>query len=125
MILTMNIMNWGKYFRQKCKEWLEENKKSSVIEYETFSKKIDEDKDKDKDKDKDTDKDKQIVSYSQTIKSSEDLIKGAKLYGRKKNIETLYNYFDIGYFDILEFSNNKIILAINPVKEMIVDIKNI
>ena len=49
---------------------------------------------------------------------------GVKLYSKKKNTEILYKYFDIGYFDIIEFSNSEVKLGINPVAELIVNIKN-
>lgn len=53
-----------------------------------------------------------------------EFMKGVELYSKKKNIELLYNYFEIGYFYILEFSNCEIKIAINVIKNMIIDIKN-
>jgi hypothetical protein len=100
-IFNMVVIDWAKYLRQKCKEWLEENKKTSKLKYEKFS-------EIEKKEEKDID----------------EFMKGVELYSKKKNIDTLYKYFDIGYFDILEFSNDEIKLAINPVTELIVDIKN-
>jgi hypothetical protein len=107
-IFNMDVIDWAKYIRQKCKEWIEENKKISTLEYEKFNLEYDEINKIEEKKEKDYD----------------EFIKGVELYSKKKNTETLYKYFDIGYFDILEFSNGEIKLAINPVTELIVDIKN-
>lgn len=109
IVYTKNIINWAKYIRQQCKEWLEENKKISAIEYETYTK-IEEEKDK------------QIESYNKST-DIEEVMKSVEIYSKKKNIDVSYNYFDIGYFDILEFSNYEIKIAINVVKEMFVNIK--
>jgi len=106
-IYTMDIINWAKYIREKCKEWLEENKKISTIEYESH-KKIEEDN-------------KDLISYKKS--EIDEFKKGVELYSKKKNIVTAYNYFEIGYFDILEFSNCEIKIAINVIKNMIIDIK--
>jgi len=117
IIYTKNVMDWAKYIRQQCKVWLEENKKTSTIEYENFSK-------------IEKEKDNQIVCYPlnglKNIENEDmqELMKGVELYSKKKYIDVSYNYFDIGYFDILEFSNCEIKIAINVVKEIIVDIKN-
>ena len=67
-------------------------------------------------------KDNQIVRYNES-KDMQELMKGVELYSKKKYIDVLYNYFDIGYFDILEFSNCEIKIAINVVKEMFANIK--
>jgi hypothetical protein len=114
IIYTKNIMDWAKYIRQKCKEWIEENKKVSTLEYESFNKIEDNKEDN-----------TSIICYNREEKDKAiiESKKHSHLYSKKKNLEISYNYFGIGYFDILEFSNCIISLAINPVKEMIVDIK--
>lgn len=106
-IFTMDIINWAKYIRQKCKVWLTENKTIIISEYDKHCK-TEENKEI-----------KEIISYKNL-----EFMKGVELYSKKKNIELLYNYFEIGYFDILEFSNCEIKIAINIIKNMIIDIKN-
>lgn len=103
-IFTMDIINWAKYIRQKCKEWLTENRTIITNEYDKHCK---------------TEENKEIISYKNL-----EFMKGVEIYSKKKNIELLYNYFEIGYFDILEFSNCEIKIAINVIKNMIIDIKN-
>ena len=64
-----------------------------------------------------------IISFSNTGTTNRSLASGNKgtKINNNNNLKIKTNI--IGYFDILEFSNCTINLAINPVKEMIIDIK--
>ena len=124
IIYTKNIMDWAKYIRQKCKEWIEENKNTITLEYESFNK-IEDNKEDNEDNEDNKEDNTSIICYNREEKDKAiiESKKHSRLYSKKKNLEISYNYFGIGYFDILEFSNCTISLAINPVKEMIIDIK--
>jgi hypothetical protein len=54
----------------------------------------------------------------------DELDKHMKIYSTKKNLITLNNYYDIGYFDIWEFGNGLTKVAINVEKEKIIDIND-
>lgn len=98
-IKSMTVLDWAIYLKSSCKEWFEQTKKINDIEYESDTRDI------------------CVVDYDE-MKDS------IKLYSTKKNLKTLKKYYEVGYFDIWEFSNSKTKLAINTNNNMIVDIKN-
>ena len=99
-IKTMNIINWANYLKSSCKDWIDETKKISDIEYESDSREL------------------------CKLTDENELMKSINIYSRKKNLLTLKNYYIIGYFDIWEFSNSETKFAINTNNNMIIDIKD-
>ena len=97
-IKSMTVLDWAKYLKSSCKEWFEQTKKINDIEYESDTRDI------------------CLVDYNE-LKDS------IKLYSTKKNLERLKKYYEVGYFDIWEFSNNETKVAINTNNNMMVDIK--
>jgi len=61
-------------------------------------------------------------SFDICMLSYEEIKKSMYIYERKKNIELIKKYYDIGFFDIWIFSNNKIKVAINITKSLLIDI---
>ena len=108
IIYTKNIIDWAKFLRQKLKNWIDENKIKSSFEYEKHC-------------ELEKKKEKDIILYKENY-TLDQLYEGTRLYSRTKNFNIIYNYFDIGYFDVLEFSNSEINIAINAVSEKIIDL---
>lgn len=96
-VKTMIILDWAKYLNKFCKEFFIEKKRINDIEYESDTREL-------------------------CTLERDELDKHMKIYSTKKNLITLNNYYDIGYFDIWEFSNGLTKVAINVEKEKIIDI---
>jgi hypothetical protein len=97
-IKTMTILDWTKHLEKSCKEFLIEEQKINDIEYESDD------------------------LLKLCLQKKDEFNKSMKIYMKKKNLMTLNNYFDIGYFDIWELSDGIKKVAINIKKEKIISI---
>ena len=96
-IKTMTVLNWAKYLKSSCKEFFIEKKIKNDIEYESES--------------------RDLIELNK-----KELDEHMKIYSNKKKIQTLNNYYDVGYFDIWEFSNSLTTIAINTETNKLVNI---
>jgi hypothetical protein len=95
---TMTISEWAKYLKLSCKEFFIEKQRTNDIEYESES--------------------RELIELNR-----KELDEHINLYSIKKKLETLNNYYDIGYFDIWEFSNVHTKIALNTNTNKMINIK--